>query len=34
MITRGLTPADKVVVVGVGTLYDGAPVDARPQLQD
>jgi RND family efflux transporter MFP subunit len=34
MITKGLTPADKVVVVGVGTLYDGASVDARPQLQD
>jgi len=30
MITEGLKADDQVVVVGVGTLYDGAPVDAQP----
>jgi multidrug efflux system membrane fusion protein len=30
MITEGLKADDQVVVVGVGTLYDGAAVDAQP----
>lgn len=30
LVTEGLKPDDKVVVAGVATLYDGAPVDARP----
>lgn len=29
MVTRGLQAGDKVVVLGVSTLYDGAPVEAR-----
>ncbi|MBY0527910.1 MAG: efflux RND transporter periplasmic adaptor subunit [Gemmataceae bacterium] len=30
MVTKGLKAGDKVVVTGVGTLYEGAAVDARP----
>ena len=30
VITAGLKPGEKVVTVGASTLYDGAPVDARP----
>ena len=33
MISKGLKAGDKVVVVGVSTLYDGALVDARPALE-
>ena len=29
MVTRGVKAGEKVVVQGVGTLYDGAPIDAR-----
>jgi membrane fusion protein, multidrug efflux system len=29
LVTRGLKTGDQVVVTGVGTLYDGAAVDAR-----
>jgi RND family efflux transporter MFP subunit len=30
VVTRGLAPAEKVVVVGASTLHDGERVDARP----
>jgi multidrug efflux pump subunit AcrA (membrane-fusion protein) len=30
MITNGLAPGEKVVVVGASMLYDDAPVEARP----
>lgn len=29
VVSAGVKPGDKVVTVGAGTLYDGAPVDAR-----
>lgn len=32
LVTQGLQAGDKVVVAGVGTLLDGAPVDAQPNL--
>ena len=30
VVTDGLKPGEKVVSVGASTLYDSAPVDARP----